>query len=242
MFIVERVMKASRGFFIMFAVVSLFWADHDLDIYSFDDLFVFDTFTHEGRLFNIVVLNDADSLKIDGQIETNSNHNVDGYANYKNLLIVLLMNRVEVYDLNDPSQPILIKTIVLKEQGPYPRGYKGIVQKNNTYLLLSCTSIAQLTVTDDTTEWQIVSLGEKPKYQKEDFVSARFPPFKHQGRYPWPFIVRETPNFRYEVDWEVGAWEGYARMHKKYLRKIRKEDGKIVSSLFLGEHMETGGE
>ncbi len=217
------------------------WADHDLDVYSFDDLFIYDTFGEPSRIFNVVVLDDKTDLKIAGQAKTTADYNVDGYANYRNFLIVLLMDQVEIYDLNNPIQRTLVKTFMLQDQGSHPSGVKGIEPDNNTFTFLSYKSAAKLTMDDDSSRWKIENLKQRPELQREAVTSSRFPPFRHFPNYPWPFVVKETPKFRYEVDWEVETLE-CGRMHKKYLRKVTKKGDRVVSSLFLGEDLETCGE
>ncbi len=217
------------------------WADHDLDIYWFDDLFIYDTFGKSGRIFNVVVLDDKANLKIAGQVTTPADYNVRGYANYKKFLIVLIMTRVEIYDLGNPTQPTLVKTFRLQDQGSHPSGVKGIAPDNNTYTLLSYRSAAKLTMDDDSAKWKIENLKQRPKFQREDVTSYRSPPLLNVRGYPWPFVVKETPKFRYEVAWEVETLKS-GLMHKKYLRKVNKKDGRAASSLFLGEELQTRGE
>ena len=63
-------------------------ADHDLDIYAFDDLFIFDTFAGPKpvrRQFNVVVLNDSTDLHVSGAVQTEIDFNVDGYAHLRTL-------------------------------------------------------------------------------------------------------------------------------------------------------------
>lgn len=226
------------------------WADHDLDIYSFDNLFIFDTFASGNtykRIFNIVVMDDTTNLKIAGQVKTTADYNVDGYAHYKNFLIVLLMNQVEIYDLNDPKNPVSVKTFKLQKRKSRHTGWGGIAQDNNKYILLSLLCAAELTMDDDVSKWNIEYHAKIPALHREDFTSSKFPPFiysstRNTPKDPWPFIVEETSRFRYEVDWEMEKHGKHSWMHKKYLRKVDRKDGIIKSSLLLGEQLETGGE
>ena len=77
-------------------------------------------------------------------------------------------------------------------------------------------------------------------------MMAGFPPYAYTVRFSWPFTVKETEQFSYEVDWEVEEWRkekgSASRTLKKYLRKIRQSDGQVVASLLLGKDLETADE
>jgi len=214
----------------------LAWADHDLDVFVMSDLFVFDTFSDQltSRTFNVVVLKDNLELKICGKMKTKPDRNVDAYANYKHFLIVLLWNRVEVYDLRNPKQPVLAKSFSLSEHKPWP-GYGRIITNGNKFLVLSTRSTAELTADDDIAKWHVKNLERTEKLHTKTLIKPRFPAFHEGMRESNPFVVKKTERFRYEMWWEQGPWEGDQCSHKKYLRKVRQRNGAAVSSLLLGQ-------
>lgn len=234
---------------IIFAVVlvlllgNVVFADHELDIYSFDDLFIFDTFTNDlqsRRMFNVVILSDTARLKIVGQVKTQVDSNVSAYSNYKNYLIVLLWNQVEIYDLRDPTNPTLAKSFSLQEHESRP-GYVRIIRDGKKFLFLSTKTTAELIMDNDITKWTINNIRRTKELHEKTLIKSHFPPFNYGLRNPSPFVVKETEKFRYEIYWEKETRGKHVWAHKKYLRKVRKKDERVVSNLLLGEIMETGG-
>ena len=57
-------------------------ADHDLDIYSFGDVFIYDVFVQGGREFRFVSLTDSMDLMILGQVTTRSDYPLASYGHY----------------------------------------------------------------------------------------------------------------------------------------------------------------
>ena len=228
------------AFVILFACCV--WADHDLDIYSFDNLFIFDTFIRDvsSRRFNVVILDDTTELKTIGQVETQADHNVDAYSNYKSYLIVLLWNQVEVYDLRNPIEPTLVKSFELQEHESWP-GCGRIIKDDKKFLLLSTKTTAELMMDDDIAKWKINKIRRTKELHEKTLIKPAFPPFDSGLCNLSPFVVRETDEFRYEICWKKEDRGKHVRAHKKYLRQVRKKNGEVVSNLFLGEIIQTGG-
>ncbi len=213
-------------------------ADHDLDIYSFEDLFVYDKFGESiTRIFNIVTLRDEDELEIVGQISTLADKNVDAYSHYKNYLIVLIWNRIEVFDLSNPKCPIRVKLYQLKEHKSWP-GYGRIVKNGNKFYILSTKTTSELIVYDEITNWKIKDIERTNELHEKTLIESSFPPFNYKDS----FVVKETDKFLYEIFCRREEVGKYMWSNKKYLRKIRKKDRKVTSELLLGELIETGGD
>jgi hypothetical protein len=51
-------------------------------------------------------------------------------------------------------------------------------------------------------------------------------------------VVRETPQFRYELVWREKSSTGEI-LHRHYLRKVDVATQRAASEMFLGEHLET---
>ena len=192
-------------------------------------------------MFNVVILNDTAKLKIVGQVKTQADYNVDAYSNYKNYLIVLLWNRVEIYDLINPTKPTLVKFFSLQEHESWP-GWGRIIKDKTKFLLLSTKTTAELTMDDNIANWRINNIERKKQLHEKTLIKSNFPAFNYGLRDPNSFIVKETEKFLYEIFWETEEIEKYKRAHKKYLCKVRKKDKKVISNLLLGEIIETGGD
>ena len=219
---------------------SIIHADHDLDIYAFDHLFIFDTFAGPKpvrRQFNVVVLNDSTDLHVSGTVQTEIDFNVDGYAHYEHYLIVLMMDHITVYDLTDPRCPDVARSFALGNQGRMS-GYKGIRREDNGFTFKSHRSAARLVLAPDVQDWTVVDIAKQPVFSKEDRTSASF--LRH--RLHEAFLIKETDRFRYLVEWEMGQCEDPRRNHVKLLRKRSRSSGDIVSFLILGEKPISCGE
>jgi hypothetical protein len=77
------------------------WADSAFSTYAFGNVFVFDTLSDDGsRKLNVVSLDDDSSLKVIGQVNMpGRSHYIGAYAHHEDKLIVLLWDRMEIYDL-----------------------------------------------------------------------------------------------------------------------------------------------
>ena len=228
----------------LFAILAIFfiaqpvWADHELDIYSFDNLFIYDTFTRGSALktIHIVVLDDNRPLEVAGSIQSHIDANVDAFSNYKNFIIVLLWNHVEIFDLSKPEAPRLVKTYKLEEHKPWP-GYGRIIKEGNTFLLLSTKTSSRLIMDDKVEKWQLEPFNRTEEIHNATLIKPTFPAFNDFH----PFVVKEAPNFTYEIRWKTKKLRDYEWSHEKYLVKVRKSNNITVSEILLGEIIETGG-
>lgn len=93
------------------------YADHELDIYAFQDIFVFDVLEKDGRTINFVSLRDSIDLAIVGRVTTGSHFPLCSYGHYKESLLVAFHDRLEFYDVSDPSMPRLEQVLALQDQG-----------------------------------------------------------------------------------------------------------------------------
>lgn len=228
----------------LFAILAILFiaqpvrADHELDIYSFDNLFIYDTFTRGSALktIHIVVLDDNKPLEIAGSIQSRIDANVDAFSNYKNFLIALLWNHVEIFDLSNPKIPRLVKTYKLEEHRPWP-GYGRIIKEGNTFLLLSTKTSSKLIMDDKVEKWQLEPFNRTEEIHKSTFIKPIFPEFNDFHS----FVVKESPNFTFEIRWKTKKLQDYEWSHEKHLVKVRKSDNSTVSEILLGKVIETGG-
>ncbi|MXX38811.1 MAG: hypothetical protein F4Z85_12250 [Gemmatimonadetes bacterium] len=228
------------------------YADHDLDIYSFQDIFVFDVLEKDGRTINFVSLRDSIDLAIVGSVTTGRHFPLCSYGHYKEGLLVSFHDRLEFYDVSDPSMPRLEQVLVLKDQEGKHLFWSKIAKLGTQFFVLAKQLESQHELTGPKwrqqvfelqqgptrSEWAIQRMGDPPEIGSEHVMMSMFPSFAFSPRDEWPFVVRKTERFRYEVGWQVRRFKDYS-IHDKFLWKIRREDGAIVSSLKLGEIMET---
>ena len=216
-------------------------ADHELDIYGFDDVFVFDVLGRGGRIINLVCLQDSLDLAIAGQATTGAHFGLSSYGHHQESLLVSFHDRVEIYDVSDRSRPLLQQTVSLLDDAGHHLQWPKIAKVGVRYFVVSAQPPRELTPGAKGTGWSIRPAEDPPVIARQDVMMSRFPDFDHSRRYEWPFVVLTTDQFRYEVGWRVRRSGSY-RMHEKFLWKVRITDGLIVSSLRLGETVETFGE
>lgn len=232
-------MKYLFAAFAILFIAQPVWADHELDIYSFENLFIYDTFTKGSALktIHVVVLDDNQPLEIAGSVQSHVDANVDAFSNYKNFLITLLWNQVEIFDLSNPEMPRLVKTYKLEEHKPWP-GYGRIIKEGNTFLLLSTKTSSKLIMDDNVEKWQLEPFNRTEEIHKSTFIKPIFPAFNDFH----PYVVKESPHFTFEVRWKTKKLQEYEWSHEKYLVKVRKTDSIAVAEILLGNVIETGGD
>ena len=214
------------------------YADHDLDIYAFQDIFVFDVLEKDGRTINFVSLQDSIDLAIVGRVTTGSHFPLCSYGHHKESLLVSFHDRLEFYDVSDPSMPRLEQVLALQDQDGKHLFWPKIAKLGTQFLVLTRQQVFELQQGPTRSEWSIQRMGEPPEIGSEHVMISIFPSFDHSPRDEWPFVVRATERFRYEVGWKVRRFKNYS-VHDKFLWKIRRGDDTIISSLKLGEMMET---
>lgn len=228
------------------------YADHDLDIYAFQDIFVFDVLEKDGRTINFVSLRDSIDLAIVGSVTTGSHFPLSAYGHHKESLLVSFHDRLEFYDVSDPAMPRLEQVLALQDQDGKHLFWPEIAKLGTQVFVLAkqresrhgptgpqwIPQVFELQHGPTRPKWSIQWIENSPEIGSEHLMMSVFPSFGPAPRDEWPFVVRKTDRFRYEVGWQVRRFKDYS-IHDKFLRKIRREDDAIVSSLKLGEIMET---
>lgn len=226
---------------ILFYSSTQLFADHDLDIYEFNDLFVFDTLGEsKTREFNFVSLIDDDELKIVGKISTLADHDVDAYYHYNDYLVVLIGNRVEIFDLSVPSKPVRVELHELREHDPladYPRivGCCSDIKHGPKLLVLSNKYTARVFF-DPVRVVNAIRTGRFNNRYMKDIVEVDrdIPPYYEPRNKP--FAVKTTDKYRYELTIDPDEIErSCLSRRKKVLRKVKIESGSEISSLVLGK-------
>ena len=228
------------------------YADHDLDIYAFQDIFVFDVLEKDGRTINFVSLQDSIDLAIVGRVTTGSHFPLCSYGHHKESLLVSFHDRLEFYDVSDPSMPRLEQVLALEDQEGKHLFWPEIAKLGKQMFVLAkqrasrheptgpkwIPQVFELQHGPTSPKWSVQRIENPPEIGSDHLMMSIFPSFDHSPRDEWPFVVHTTDRFRYEVGWQVRRFENYS-IHDKFLWKIRREDNIIISSLKLGEMMET---
>ena len=216
------------------------YADHDLDIYAFRDVFVFDTLGHD-RVINLVSLQDSVGLKVTGKVISKSSYPLSSYGHYKNSLFAAFHDRVEIYDVEDLAQPELEQTVRLRDRdGNHPLWPK-LAKLEQRFFIVAGLNVFELRRDPQSGKWFAALMETPPVIQKQHILNSTFPDFQPFSEDTWPFVVKTTDKFRFEVAWQV-LNVGNHREHHKFLRRIRMSDESVDSTLRLGEIWETFGE
>lgn len=222
------------------------WADSQSSSYAFGRLVVFDTVlankvTYQSqRLLNVVALDDRSALRVVGSVAMPRwSDYVGAYANDDDKLIVLLWDRVEIYDLIDPAKPRFIRSLDLRDQGSSSPGY-GRIEKAGAhkFILLNTRNTTELALDGGDQDWHVTPL---PLPTAAQIATMTAPPESlaaHRKPVPVPLLLYESEKFRYELAWNDKRQPGSVT-HRKYLRKIDKASGKEVSALLLASNLET---
>ena len=113
-------------------------ADHDLDIYSFGNVFVYDVFVQGGRELRFVSLVDSTDLMVLGQVTTRSDYPLASYGHHEHFLLVTFRNRVEIYGVQDLRNPSLVQRISLTDGNlPRFRSWTRIAKVDERYFIFS---------------------------------------------------------------------------------------------------------
>jgi len=205
--------------------------------YAYEDRVVFITCGKSGTLeLAVIVLNDAAPLRVTGRVPLAASRDFDAAANYKNHVILLTWDRLDIYDLADPAHPNLAVKFQIKNQGSSP-GYDRIEKTaENKVQVLSSRGATELTVEGDTQHWTMKEIPVTPELQRK--MADRPPESRFIIESDKPVPVRETTQFRYELMWKGKAKSG-EYLHRQYLRKVDKNTERAVSELLLGERLET---
>jgi hypothetical protein len=151
-------------------------------------------------------------------------------------LILLTWDRIDVYDLADPTHPNLVAKFPMKHQTSSP-GYERIEKTaESTFQVLSSLGAVELTGEGDAAHWVIREVQVTPEMKRK--MGERPPESHFTVETDDPVLVRESTQFRYELFWKDRVRTGQV-LHRQYLRKVDKSTGRAVSTMLLGENLET---
>jgi hypothetical protein len=215
-------------------------ADSDYSTYAFDNLFVFDTLAANGpRTLNVVSLDDDSRLKVIAQVEMpGRSAYISAYSHFGDKLLVLLRNRLEVYDLSNPAKPAFVKKFELKEQGPGLSGYPRVAMMGSGRFIVfnPPTSVSELLVGAQVGDWQMSPMALTRELKTK--MEARPEIFDFETQAKPLLVIKETSKFRYQLIWKDKHQPGSIN-HHKYLQKVDKANDRIVGVLPLGTFLET---
>jgi hypothetical protein len=205
-------------------------------VYAYGDRVVLFTCNGAGRPeFDVVLLDDTAALKVTGRIPVMA-RSFDAAGNYKKQWIVVTWDRLEIYDLADPAHPVSAAKFQLRKQTPTP-GYGRIEQiAENKFLVLSTVGAAELTAENGGAKWSLTDIRQTPDHRRK--MTERPPEARFSVESDTALLVRETPQFRYELIWKGRASPGQF-IDRQYLRKVDKSTQRAVSDLVLGRRLET---
>jgi hypothetical protein len=206
-------------------------------VYVYEDRVAqFGCITPTGLEVLVIVLDDAGPLKIAGRVGSSASRNFDAATNYNNFVLAVTWNRLEVFDLSDPTHPTVAAKFDLKEQeklSGYPRIEKSAADK---FLVLSAVGAHELTVKGEAAKWTVREISLTPELRKKGETPP--PEVRLSDENTKLTAVRETDQFRYDLIWREKSKTGEI-LHREYLRKVDKKTQRSVSELLLAEHLET---
>ena len=149
-------------------------ADSAGSTYAFAKRVVFDTVetdratSRSTRMLNVVPLDDRGALKVAGKVAMPGQSSyVAAYGNRKDKLIVLLWDRVEIYDLADATKPRFVQALGLADQGFDLPGQPFIeTAGEDKFILLATRSTTELTTSGDGLDWHVRALPSPTPEQK----------------------------------------------------------------------------
>lgn len=224
---------------VLLLLVGVSRADSAFSTYAFGNVFVFDTLADDGsRKLNVVSLDDNADLKVIGQANMPGRSSyIAAFSNYNDKLIVLLWDRMEIYDLANPASPAFLRAFELKNQGFSSPGYARIERAgDNRFLLMNTLNTSELRTEGEVQDWNVVPLTLTPEMKAKMTQRSMADDFEVQAQ---PLLlVKDTVKFRYELIWKDKQQRGLIT-HTKYLRKVDKMSERTVASLPLGVIQET---
>jgi hypothetical protein len=184
----------------------------------------------------IILLDDRSPLKVSGRAAVPSNRLFDTAGHYKNFLMLVRWNKLEVYDFSEITHPALAASFDLNKRGSFP-GYERIEQTaENKILVMTSLGTVEVTTDGDPAKWHLAEVPPSEELQKK--MSGRPPEWRFADQNERAVVVRETPQFRYELAWREKSSTGEI-LHRQYLRKVDVATQRAASELLLGEHLET---
>jgi hypothetical protein len=217
-------------------------ADGGSAIHAFGDVAAFDSVVvdrvtyRSSRVLNVVRLSDDAPLQVAGKAAMpGASHYIGALANDGEKLIVLLWDRVEIYDLAAPTRPAFLAGFELGDQGVKSPG-GALIERvgEHRFQLLNTINTSELTLDGDRRDWRVAALAPPDRAQLARMAQSRALG-DHNGP---PVVLRETERFRYELAW-TERHRPSEILHRAYLRKVAKAGGGIVSRLLVGGDSET---
>jgi hypothetical protein len=212
-------------------------ADCEHTTYAYEDRVVVMSCDKAGAPeLRIVPLDDATPLKILGHAAVPSDRGFDAAGHYNNFLLLVRFDKFEVYDLTDLTHPALAASFVLSKRGTFP-GYERIEQTGpNKVLVMTSLGTVEVTTDGDPVKWSIAEVPPSTELQKK--MAGRPQEWRFVDQNEKATVVRETPQFRYELVWREKQSTGEI-MHRHYLRKVDVASKQTASEMLLGQHLET---
>ena len=205
--------------------------------YAYEDRVVVMTCSKAGAPeLHAILLDDGNPLKIAGRVGVPSDRLFDTAGHYKNFLLLARWNKLEVYDFTDVARPTLAASFDLNKRGTFP-GYDRIEQTApNKVLVMTSLGTVEVTAEGEPSKWNITEVPPSKELEKK--MSGRTPEWRFVDQNEKSVVVRETPQFRYELVWREKSSTGEI-LHRQYLRKVDVATQRAASEVLLGEHLET---
>ena len=205
--------------------------------YAYEDRVVVMTCDKAGTPeLHVILLDDANPLKVAGRVGVPSDRLFDTAGHYKNFLLLTRWNKLEVYDFTDVTRPTLAASFDLNKRGTFP-GYDRIeLTAPNKILVMTSLGAVELTADGDPSKWNMAEMPPSKELEKK--MSGRTAEWRFTDQNEKSVVVRETPQFRYELVWREKSSTGEI-LHRQYLRKVDVAAQSAASEMLLGEHLET---
>lgn len=206
-------------------------------IFAYENRVVFYSCDKTGALgLNVVVLEEASDLKISGHVPVNGKRGFDAIARHKDQVLILTWDLLQIFDTTDPAHPTPAAKFTIKNQGKF-QGYDRIERKSdNSFFVLSGRGTGELTFAGDPLRWTYTDVERTPAQNK---IAQAEPPESRLSRDIQDVTpLLETAKFRFELVWKNKVRPGEV-LHREFLCKVDKTTHRSISSLLLGERLET---
>jgi hypothetical protein len=205
--------------------------------YAYDDRVVVMSCNKTGAPeLQVILLDDRSSLQVSGRVAVPSNRLFDTAGHFNKFLMLVRWNKLEVYDFTDIAHPTLAASFDLNKRGSFP-GYKRIEQTAaNKILVMTSLGTVEVTTDGHPSKWSLAEVPPSKELQKK--MSGRTPEWRFADQNEKAVVLRETPQFRYELAWKEKSSTGEI-LHRQYLRKVDITTERAASEMLLGEHLET---
>jgi hypothetical protein len=227
----------ATGFALFTLAASVRCAPCEHTTYAYDDRVVVMSCNKTGAPeLQVILLDDRSSLKVSGRVAVPSNRLFDTAGHLNNLVMLVRWNKLEVYDFTDSTHPTLAASFDLNKRGNFP-GYERIEQTAaNKILVMTSLGTVEVTTDGDPSKWGLAEVPPSKEFEKK--MSGRTPEWRFVDQNEKAVVLRETPQFRYELAWKEKSSTGEI-LHRQYLRKVDRTTQRAASEMLLGEHLET---